>query len=235
MHLFYDPTVTKGQSSHTLSEEESKHACRVLRLKENDEILLLNGKGFEFRAKITDANPKKCSVEIIDSKEEKAPKYSIHIAIAPTKNSDRIEWFLEKATEIGITEISLLICSNNERKQIKNERFEKILISAMKQSKRLYLPKLNGLISYNEFIDKNPNGLIAHCYEGEKTTILQNFKSIDCPILIGPEGDFSLKEVEAALKSGYKAITLGENRLRTETAGLICVMQAKLKMDEGGD
>lgn len=230
MHLFYDPTIDINQSSHILSEEESKHACRVLRLKEGDEILLLNGKGFEFKARINDANPKRCSVEILNFTEEVNPEYTLHIAIAPTKNSDRIEWFLEKATEIGITEISLLLCSNNERKQTKNERFEKILISAMKQSKRLYLPKLNSLISFKDFIKQNPKGLIAHCYDGDKSTISESFEILNCPILIGPEGDFTLIEVEEALKNGYKAISLGGNRLRTETAGLMAVMQAKLKV-----
>jgi 16S rRNA (uracil1498-N3)-methyltransferase len=232
MHLFYDPSLSRAQEFHTLSEEESKHACRVLRLREGNEILLLNGTGVEFTAKITDANPKKCVVEIVSQIEVDEPSYSIHIAIAPTKNNDRLEWFLEKATEIGITEITLLLCSNNERKQIKEERFEKILISAMKQSKRLFLPKLNTLVSFKEFIDKNPNGLIAHCYTAEKQTIETGFSSINCPVLIGPEGDFTEQEVNLALQNGYKTITLGENRLRTETAGLYACMQAKLLVDK---
>lgn len=232
MALFYDPTISSDQKVHTLSEEESKHACRVLRLKEGNEIALLNGNGFEFLARIIDANPKKCHVQIESFTEQKKTPYSIHIAIAPTKNNDRLEWFLEKATEIGITEITLLLCSNNERKQTKEERFEKILISAMKQSKRLFLPKLNSLTSFKEFIAKNPKGLIAHCYEGEKYGIAESFSMNDCPILIGPEGDFSKQEVEIALQSGYKTITLGENRLRTETAGLYAVMQAKITIDK---
>lgn len=226
MHLFYDPNITSDQLAHTLSEEESKHACRVLRLKEGDEISILNGKGFEFITKIIDANPKKCGVEVVKINKEKTPPYSIHIAIAPTKNNDRIEWFLEKATEIGITEITLLLCSNNERKQTKEERFEKILISAMKQSKRLFLPKLNALTPFKQFIKQHPKGLIAHCYEGEKSTIFDSFELNNCPIVIGPEGDFTLQEVELALQSGYKTITLGQNRLRTETAGLYGCMQA---------
>ena len=236
MHLFYDPTINTRDKTHTLSEEESKHACRVLRLKEGDEILLLNGNGFEFLARITDSNPKKCAVEIVSFKEGQKSPYVIHIAIAPTKNNDRIEWFLEKATEIGITEITFLLCSNNERKQTKDERYEKILISAMKQSKRLFLPKLNALTPFKEFISKYPNGLIAHCYEGEKTTITADFKTSNCPILIGPEGDFTLSEVELALQTGYKTISLGENRLRTETAGLYSCMQAKMVLElEVGD
>lgn len=231
MHLFYDPSISKDQQFHTLSEEESKHACRVLRLTEGNEIALLDGKGAEFLSRITDANPKRCKVEIISIKEEQAPSYSIHIAIAPTKNNDRLEWFLEKATEIGITEVTLLLCSNNERKKTKEERFEKILISAMKQSKRLFLPKLNSLTSFKDFIGKNPSGLIAHCYDGDKNNLSKVFASDNCPILIGPEGDFTLQEVELALKSGYKTITLGENRLRTETAGLYACMQAKISIN----
>ena len=233
MHLFYDPTISADEQLHILSEEESKHACRVLRLKEGDEIALLNGKGSEFVTRITDANPKKCRVEILQIREEEVPSYSIHIAIAPTKNNDRIEWFLEKATEIGVTEITLLLCSNNERKHTKEERFEKILISAMKQSKRLFLPKLNKLTSLKDFVTSHPNGLIAHCYEEEKNTIFTSFKPDECPILIGPEGDFTLQELELALKNGYKTLTLGENRLRTETAGLYACMQAKMAIELG--
>jgi 16S rRNA (uracil1498-N3)-methyltransferase len=233
MHLFYDPTISADEQLHILSEEESKHACRVLRLKEGDEIALLNGKGSEFVTRIIDANPKKCRVEILQIREEEVPAYSIHIAIAPTKNNDRIEWFLEKATEIGVTEITLLLCSNNERKHTKEERFEKILISAMKQSKRLFLPKLNKLTSLKDFVTSHPNGLIAHCYEEEKNTIFTSFKSDECPILIGPEGDFTLQELELALKNGYKTLTLGENRLRTETAGLYACMQAKMAIELG--
>jgi 16S rRNA (uracil1498-N3)-methyltransferase len=233
MHLFYDPTISADEQLHILSEEESKHACRVLRLKEGDEIALLNGKGSEFVTRITDANPKKCRVEILQIREEQVPAYSIHIAIAPTKNNDRIEWFLEKATEIGVTEITLLLCSNNERKHTKEERFEKILISAMKQSKRLFLPKLNKLTSLKDFVTSHPNGLIAHCYEEEKNTIFTSFKSDECPILIGPEGDFTLQELELALKNGYKTLPLGENRLRTETAGLYACMQAKMAIELG--
>jgi 16S rRNA (uracil1498-N3)-methyltransferase len=232
MHLFYDPTIQADQKFHILSEEESKHACRVLRLKEGDKLAILDGNGREFTTSIIDANPKKCRVEIQAIRVEVAPPYSIHIAIAPTKNNDRIEWFLEKSTEIGITEVTLLLCANNERKHTKEERFEKILISAMKQSKRLFLPKLNVLTPFKDFISAHPVGLIAHCYEGEKSTVLNNFNQNNCPILIGPEGDFTLQEVDSALKSGYKTITLGENRLRTETAGLYACMQAMMAINK---
>lgn len=233
MHSFYDAHITADIKEYILSEDESKHACRVMRLKEGNKILLLNGKGASLTAVITEANPKKCRVKIVEVKQDERPSYSVHIAIAPTKNNDRIEWFLEKATEIGMTEVTLLLCSNNERKQTKEERFEKILISAMKQSKRTFLPMLHTLTPYKSFIQEHPKGLIAYCGEGEKQTVLEAFSATDCPILIGPEGDFTLAEVELALKSGYKTITLGENRLRTETAGLVACMQAILASEIG--
>jgi len=231
MHLFYDPTLIKGTTTHTLNEEESKHACKVMRLKEDDSLIILNGKGQEFNAIIVDAHNKHCKIKIIEEKEEIKPKEEIHIALAPTKMMDRLEWFLEKATEIGITEISLILCDNSERKVIKIERLEKILISAMKQSKRLFLPKLNNLIPFKEFISNNKNGLIAHCYDKEKSTIKDEFRLNNCPIIIGPEGDFSLDEVKTAIHNGYKTISLGDNRLRTETAALYCVMQSKLILE----
>src|SRR5690606_34925613 len=146
----------------------------------------------------------------LETKQEENKK-QIHIAIAPTKMNDRMEWFMEKATELGITEITLLLTKNSERKAAKLERFEKILVSAMKQSKRLYLPVLNDLTTFSEFINKHPKGLIAECYDGEKSTITERFEQQNCPILIGPEGDFTLEEVEEAKKSGYLSISLGEN------------------------
>jgi len=231
MQLFYDNTIIKGTTSHTLNEEESKHACKVMRLKEGDSIKLLNGKGIEFTAKIINAHPKHCEVCIIEEIIEEISNKEIHIAIAPTKMMDRLEWFLEKATEIGITEISLIHCDNSERKIIKEERLEKILISAMKQSKRLFLPKLNSLIPFKTFISKYPNGLIAHCEEREKATITNSFKFKNSPILIGPEGDFSSDEIQVAFNANYKPITLGRNRLRTETAALFAVTEAQLLLN----
>ena len=228
MNLFYIPTITPDAIQITLSEEESKHACRVLRLTTGDKIMLLDGKGGTYLSEIEHAHPKHCNVSILDFQfEEKDPK-SIHIAIAPTKNIERIEWFLEKTTELGIDEITLLLCKNSERKQIKEDRLEKILISAMKQSKRTYLPKLNTLISFKDFIIQQTSGALCHCYEDSKTTLKDVFKPVNYPILIGPEGDFSLEEIEAAKKAGYDFVTLGKNRLRTETAGLYACMQSLL-------
>jgi 16S rRNA (uracil1498-N3)-methyltransferase len=232
MHTFYDKNLETTQRTHTLSEEESTHACRVLRLREGDVIELLNGKGASFKASIRNAHPKKCEVEILDLTIEAEPNYSVHIAIAPTKNMERIEWFSEKATELGITHITLLSCKNNERKVVKMDRLEKILISAMKQSKRKFLPTLTDLISLKDFVKSNPNGLIAHCYDGEKADIKSSWTKANTPILIGPEGDFTLEEVELALTNGYKTIHLGKNRLRTETAGLYSCMQALILLEE---
>lgn len=229
MHLFYDSNITEQVDSHFMSEDESRHICKVLRLKTTDKIGVLNGNGLFVKAEIIDANPKKCAIAIIHKSKQTAPSYSIHIAICPTKMNDRMEWFIEKATELGITEITFLISKNSERKNIKLDRFKNIAISAMKQSKRLFLPKINDLTKVEQFIENNPNGYIAHCYDGDKQSL---FTIFDCssPILIGPEGDFTIDECNFALKHNYKVITLGENRLRTETAGLYSCMQAVMKV-----
>ncbi|MFO0494105.1 MAG: 16S rRNA (uracil(1498)-N(3))-methyltransferase [Flavobacteriia bacterium] len=228
MHLFYDPTIGVESDTHQLSEEESKHACRVLRLKIGDVFQLLDGKGGIYNCRICDDNPKKCKVKIEKREFHPAPPYQIHIAIAPTKNMDRIEWFAEKATEIGLTDLTLITGKNSERKEVKLERIEKILVSAMKQSKQLYLPRLHPVTAVRTFISEYPNGMIAHCMDEDKSRISTSFNLKDCPILIGPEGDFTEDEVTMALSNGYKTVTLGSNRLRTETAGLYACMQMKL-------
>ncbi len=227
MHLFYIPEITSNSKEVKLSEEESKHACRVLRLKIGNEIALFNGKGDLFLGEIIEDHPKHCLISIKKHTFEEANKNEIHIAIAPTKNMDRIEWFAEKVTELGITEISLFFGKNSERKQIKTERIEKIIISAMKQSQRKYLPKLNVFSSLEEFFKLHKSGAIAHCFEGEKISLKSSFKTQNYPILIGPEGDFTQEEVNLALKNGFNPISLGENRLRTETAGLYACTLAK--------
>lgn len=220
MNLFYIPSLKSDTKEVTFSEEESKHACRVLRLKNGDLVQLLDGNGGIYTAEIIADHPKHCTVQINDFQHELAPKKSIHIAIAPTKNMDRIEWFLEKTTEIGITEITFLVCSNSERKQIKMERLEKIIVSAMKQSKRRYLPKINDIIPFKEFVQQFPNGAIAHCEDESKQELKDVFQAQNFPILIGPEGDFSRDEITFAQQNGYHFVSLGETRLRTETAGL---------------
>lgn len=225
MHLFYDPNIDQSTVSYQMNETESRHACKVLRLKEGDVVGLLNGKGVYAEAEITDANPKRCQVKLISVTTEEVPDYAVHIAICPTKMNERMEWMVEKATELGITEITFLLSKNSERKALKLERFENIAISAMKQSKRFYLPKINDLVKVDAFIENNPSGFIAHCYEGEKHNLATVFDG-SSPILIGPEGDFSPEECAFAKKKGYKELSLGKNRLRTETAGLYACMQA---------
>tara|TARA_R110001592_G_scaffold178589_3_gene419724 strand:+ start:4506 stop:5210 length:705 start_codon:yes stop_codon:yes gene_type:complete len=224
MNIFYTPNITDA-STFVLDENESKHAIKVLRLNQNDEICLVDGKGYFYTAKINVAHAKKCEVQILEKKAEENNKPAIHIAIAPTKNNDRLEWFIEKTTEIGITAISPIICDHSERKILKTERLEKRAISAMKQSLKAALPIINEAVSFKSLIDSIPENtekFIAHCYEENQQHLKEIYTANkDCIVLIGPEGDFSLQEVELALKNGFKPVSLGKSRLRTETAGLV--------------
>ena len=221
MASFFAPEITAETQVYTLSEEESKHCVRVLRKKVGDEIELLNGKGIQLLCQIIIDNPKKCSVQtsevIVHEPEEK----SIHIALAPTKNMDRVEWFLEKATELGLTKLTFLKCTNNERNNINLERLHKIAVAAMKQSKRYFLPEITDMTPFSTFVTENPIAFIGHCYPSEKLSMKE--MQLSAPFLIGPEGDFSENEVEFAMKNGYKAVNLSANRLRTETAALTAV------------
>lgn len=228
MRSFYDSNIKTSSKSHILSEEESKHIIRSLRMIKGDSIGVLDGRGNFFECEIKNDHPKKCELEIVKVNQSSKPKLEIHIAVAPTKQMERLEWFIEKATEIGLTEFTPIQCSNSERSKIKTERLSKKAISAMKQSQRLFLPKINELSDFKTFILKHPNGLIAHCYDTERSSILKSFKINNCPIIIGPEGDFTKEEINFALENGYKTITLGDNRLRTETAALYSCMQAKV-------
>ena len=227
MKLFYNPDLTKDTTQITFDKIESKHIVRVLRKKEDAILHITNGKGFLFDAKIIIASDKKCIAEIIAIQEKPKPwNYYLHIAIAPTKNNDRIEWFLEKATEIGIDEITPLICNNSERRFVKLERFEKIVQSAMKQSLKFTLPKINEPVKFKEFINQNFDGniCIAHCEALEKNLLKSVIKPTErTTILIGPEGDFSSQEIIKALEKNSIPISLGESRLRTETAALVAV------------
>lgn len=222
MQIFYIPEI-KGQTILP-DAAESKHMVKVLRLAEGDIVQVVDGKGGFYEAKIEQANPKKCVLKILSSKEKFGKRdFGLHIAIAPTKNIDRMEWFLEKATEIGIDEITPILCEHSERKAIKPERLEKKMISAMKQSLKAYLPKLNPLTPVAELITSRPEGkkFIAHCYEGNKSHLKNVIQPREnCLVLIGPEGDFSTNEVQLALENGYSEISLGSSRLRTETAGV---------------
>jgi len=229
MQLFY---IQNPEKEILLSSEESKHATKVLRKKEGDILNFTDGKGGFYKAKITVADTRKCRLQIISSEQKlKQHSYHLHIAIAPTKNMDRYEWFLEKATEIGIDEITPIICDHSERKVLKTERCNRILLSAMKQSLKFHLPKLNEAIILKDFLEKDFEGhkYIAHCEDGEKTELRKEEKANKTTVLIGPEGDFSASEIEMALQNQFKAVNLGTSRLRTETAGLVAVHTINLK------
>ncbi|MBP1618968.1 MAG: methyltransferase, RsmE family [Bacteroidetes bacterium] len=220
--IFYAPEII---SNLTLPEEESHHCAKVLRMKAGDPILITDGKGVFYDAVLALPHQKHSSVEIVSQRiVHKYWKPHIHIAFAPTKNMDRTEWFVEKATEIGIDAFTPLLTRYSERKEIKPARIEKILVSAMKQSQKAFLPVLNPMIPFEEFIRHPFSGLkmIAHCHEGDKTLLSKIYTSgEDVLILIGPEGDFSEQEVELALTNAFLPVSLGQSRLRTETAALV--------------
>lgn len=221
MQIFYTPDIT---ITNELPAEEALHCLKVLRLTEGDEILLTDGNGSFYKAAISCAHPKHCEVSILESwKQPSLWNFELQIAVAPTKNMDRMEWFTEKATEIGINAITCLNCRFSERRDIKPARLEKIMVSAMKQSQKATLPGLEGMTDFKTFINKPFDGrkFIAHCEDGRKTLLKQTYHpGENALILIGPEGDFSPEEIEMALKQGFEPISLGESRLRTETAAL---------------
>ncbi|WP_348822255.1 16S rRNA (uracil(1498)-N(3))-methyltransferase [Flavobacterium aestuarii] len=224
MQLFYNPSINETTTAFSFDKEESKHIIKVLRKKDSDILFVTNGQGLLCKTEITLASDNKCTVEIISIEKTEAPKYKLHLAVAPTKMNDRYEWFLEKATEIGIHEITPVICDRSERKVINIERFEKIILSAMKQCNQMFLPKLNPAIPLKEFVKLKQNGtlLIAHCEETNKKSLKSAVSpSTDYTILIGPEGDFSTKEIALALENNYIPVSLGETRLRTETAAVV--------------
>ncbi|TBO45011.1 16S rRNA (uracil(1498)-N(3))-methyltransferase [Pedobacter kyonggii] len=223
MHIFYTPDIT--QNTYTLNEEESKHCVRVLRLSIGSIVNLVDGKGGFYTAEITSDNPKKVSLSILKVETEFHKRnHYLHIAVAPTKNIDRIEWFLEKATELGIDEITPIITDRSERRVVKEDRLNKVITSAIKQSIKAYHPKLNDAISFDTFLKEPFDGdkLIAHCIDNDEKQYISKLVTPHQKylILIGPEGDFTPDEVNLALNKGFKALTLGDNRLRTETAAL---------------
>lgn len=223
MHIFYTPDI--AGDSYTLNEEESKHCVRVLRLGVGAVVKLVDGKGGFYTAEITSDNPKKVGLSILEVQSEYHKRnHYLHIAVAPTKNIDRIEWFLEKATELGIDEITPVITVRSERKVVKEDRLNKVITSAVKQSIKAYHPRLNDAVSLQSFLNSpfEGNKLIAHCIAGEEKRYISDLVSPHQKylILIGPEGDFTPDEVNLALNKGFKPLTLGENRLRTETAAL---------------
>ena len=229
MHIFYQPDI----ASSVLSEQESLHAVKVLRLQVGNEINIIDGIGGFYQAKIVDAHPKRTAFEIIKAKSEYGKRdYKLHIAIAPTKNIDRFEWFIEKAVEIGVDEITPILCRYSERKRLNPKRIEKIIIAAAKQSQKAYLPVLHPLTKFQDFL-KQPDTsskFIAHCYDEDKKELKDLIvKSVDVLVMIGPEGDFSAEELKLALGAGYQPVTVGDSRLRTETAGVVVAVLAAMR------
>jgi 16S rRNA (uracil1498-N3)-methyltransferase len=230
MALFYVPNIAERWE---LSEEEAAHALRVLRLPVGAELEVTDGNGMLYRTKVASVSGKHCYLEAVDAVPvPKNHEGNIHIAIAPTKNMDRIEWFAEKATEIGLDRLTFLNCRFSERKVVKTERVERIVVSAMKQSLKFSKPVVEEMISFEKFISVPRSGakFIAHCYDGERHALKELLVAgEDATILIGPEGDFSPAEVDAAIEAGYRPISLGSSRLRTETAGLVACHIFNLK------
>lgn len=220
---FYEPTVAMQSSPFELSEETSKHCIQVLRMQEGDQLLLTNGRGALITARIASAHKKAAVVQLLHDEQVAAPTRHTCIAISLLKNATRLEWFLEKATEMGITHIVPLICQRTEHTRFRTERMQQILVAAMLQSKQCWLPEMNEPQPFAQFLNTEqfPVKLIAHCEDGPKTELQQIDLSLSSAILIGPEGDFSPEEIDHALQKGFQAVSLGHTRLRTETAGLV--------------
>lgn len=232
--------VPDARSRVELPQDEANHATRVLRLAEGDDFFIMDGEGYFFRAIITVATNHRCLYKIIDiMPQERAWEGHIHLAMAPTKLNDRTEWFAEKATEIGLDELSFLDCKFSERRVIKCERIDKILISAVKQSHKAWKPILNEMTPFERFVQQERKGdkFICHCFnqedigEGEEKPLLMDVlrRGVETTVMVGPEGDFSIDEVRLALKNGYRSVSLGTSRLRTETAALVAVHMMQLK------
>ena len=228
--------VPDAANQHELPSDEAVHALRVLRLKEGDEIFLMDGIGSFYRAEVTLAASKHCGYQILEHMPHNpAWRGHVHLAVAPTKMMERIEWLAEKATEVGFDELSFLNCQFSERKVIRKDRIEKIVLSAVKQSRKPWMPIVNEMVSFQTFVNTPRTGAkyIAHCYdeiprEDLYTLLDKAVPEEDATLLIGPEGDFSIDEVRMAIDNGYIPITLGSSRLRTETAALFAVMMAHL-------
>jgi len=221
---FYTPDVASG----VLPDEEAQHAVRVLRLTAGSEVMLMDGQGTFFRAHLTDVGKRACAFDVDETlPQERAWAGRLHLGIAPTKNADRMEWMVEKAVEIGVDEITFLDCAFSERHHLNLQRLERIVVSAMKQSRKAWKTVLNPLVRFDDFLKKTTEQqrFICHCYEGERPMLSRQLaKGTSALTLIGPEGDFSLQEVKAAEAAGFEGVSLDRSRLRTETAGLVAVM-----------
>ena len=227
MPIFYVPNI---ETEHCLDEKESKHAVKVLRLEKGDKLDIIDGAGTFYTCEIDDANPKKCSFYILNSTKEQSPSVKIHLAIAPTKNLDRIEWLVEKCVEVGIHEFSFFKSFHSERKVLRIDRLQRIAVSALKQSQKSTLPKINELTNYEEFVANRSEDILLIANQHHGAAAISSFspeKKSVC-VLIGPEGDFSETEIERALQHNFKPITLGRSRLRTETAALSACVELNL-------
>lgn len=235
--------VPDAATAEELPMEEAMHALRVLRLRSGDEMFLMDGRGTFYRAEVTIAATKRCMYAIKEAlPQEKSWHGRIHLAIAPTKMMDRIEWMVEKGTEIGFDEVTFLNCAFSERRSIRTVRLDKIVVAATKQSRKPWKPQLNALQSFKEFIRQPREGqkFIAHCYdEVPREDLFQLLQQapVDDPVtvLVGPEGDFSIDEVKLAVEQGYRSVSLGNSRLRTETAGLMAITMAQLAKRKDND
>ena len=232
VRYFYVPRAAENTE---LPQDEATHAIRALRLQAGDGIMLMDGEGTFYEAEISLVTNKKCMYNILNKlPQEKMWKGKIHLAIAPTKMMERMEWLVEKATEIGFDELSFLSCRFSEREKVRVDRVEKIVVSAVKQSRKAWMPKVNEMVSFRDFVSSERGGkkFICHCYEEfEKSMLfneLQNNSEDDVTVLIGPEGDFSIDEVRMAIENRYLSVSLGNSRLRTVTAGLVAVNMANI-------
>lgn len=236
MQLFYHPDISENDTQIIFPKEESRHIVKVLRKKEGDLLNVTNGKGFLFKTEILSISAQQCLATVLEVEAEAAPPYYLHLAVAPTKMNDRYEWFLEKATEIGVREITPVICDHSERKVVNLERYERVLQSAMKQSLHFSIPKLNKTSDLKDFLSSELPGkkYIAHCEEAEEKNPLksQMQPGETSTILIGPEGDFSSAEIKLALKNGWIPVSLGNSRLRTETAAIVACHTVALENED---
>lgn len=230
MNVFYAPNILQ---TNVLPAEESHHCCSVLRMRSGDEIRLIDGAGGFYKAKISVADQRATIVEVLESKHNFEPRpYTLHLAVAPTKSIDRFEWFVEKAVEIGIDEITPIKCRFSERKNLNIERLQKIILSATKQSLKAYLPKINPLTEFKELVKNATESqkLIAHCYDQPKEQLFRAaHPKENILVMIGPEGDFSEEEVQIALEKGFLAVSLSQSRLRTETAAVVAADTVALR------
>lgn len=224
MTLFYDTSIEINTQEFIFSREESKHIAKVLRKSSDEIVTITDGCGLEWNGKLSLVTPNKTIAQFENSMQHKASNNQIHLAIAPTKNNNRMEWMLEKLTELGVASITPLKCDHSERKVIKKERFEKIIIAGLKQAQHFFLPKMNEMKGFKEFVKTNKANqtFIAHCENQPKKQLIEvPLKGNHLCLLIGPEGDFSPSEINYALEHDYTPVSLGLQRFRTETAGLL--------------